>query len=182
MFGSVRLEHLQLTANFRSTPSIVDWVNNAFERRHAGRRPGARWSEVSSLPKPAGANQAPLPSSSRLSKTTLATKKPSGSPRSPESISHSTTPWLCLVRARSHVVKTIQAFRKHGIAYEAREIDELQNEQHILDVLSLTRAVLHVGDRLSWLACLRAPWCGLTLADLSALVEGQRGRSVLELL
>jgi ATP-dependent helicase/nuclease subunit A len=86
------------------------------------------------------------------------------------------------VRARSHSVKIIQEFRKQGIDYEAREIDELQNEQHILDVLALARAILHAGDRLSWLACLRAPWCGLTLADLSALAEGQPRRIVLELL
>ena len=58
----------------------------------------------------------------------------------------------------------------------------LKEEQHILDLISLTRAVLHLGDRLSWLACLRAPWCGLTLADLSLLAENERDRTILDLL
>ncbi len=179
--GPVRLGHLRLTANFRSTPPIVEWVNTAFQaimpeddHEHGG---------VKYQPSEASRRESGL--------------VPVIQPFVEDNLGDDEAEWIAkvarkhlaanhtvavLVRARSHVVKTIQALRKHGIAYEAREIDELQNEQHILDVLSLTRAVLHVGDRLSWLACLRAPWCGLTLADLSALVEGQRGRSVLELL
>ncbi len=181
IFGSVRLQHLQLTANFRSTPSLVDWVNNAFRDV----MPEEDWEHGGVQYRPSQASRSESGAS------------PVIQPCIEDNLGEEEAEWIAkvakkrlasnhsvavLVRARSHVVRTIQAFRKHGIAYEAREIDELQNEQHILDILSLTRAVLHVGDRLSWLACLRAPWCGLNLADLSALAEGQRGRSLLELL
>ncbi len=181
IFGSVRLEHLQLTANFRSTASIVGWVNNAFkdvmpesDHEHGGvkyRPSEAARREPSSAP----VIQPFIEDNLGEDEADWAVKVA----RKHLAPNHTVA---VLVRARSHVVKTIQAFRKHGIAYEAREIDELQNEQHILDILSLTRAVLHVGDRLSWLACLRAPWCGLPLADLSALAEGHPRRTVLELL
>jgi ATP-dependent helicase/nuclease subunit A len=179
-FQSVRLEHLKLTANFRSTTSIVEWVNQIFSEvmkeddfEHGGvkyRRSVASRSAPAVRP----FIQAYIEDNGDEEADWIAATAKK------HLVAGDTV--AVLVKARSHSVKTIQAFRKHGIPYEAREIDELQNEQHILDILALVRAILHAGDRLSWLACLRAPWCGLTLADLSALAEGQSRRSVLELL
>jgi ATP-dependent exoDNAse (exonuclease V) beta subunit len=44
----------------------------------------------------------------------------------------------------------------------------------VLDCLSLTKALLYPNDRLAWLAVLRAPWCGLNMADLLAVAEHQK--------
>jgi ATP-dependent exoDNAse (exonuclease V) beta subunit len=87
-----------------------------------------------------------------------------------------------LVRSRGHLASILPALRTAGIRYEAFEIDQLREEQHVLDLISLTRAIVHLGDRVSWLACLRAPWCGLDLSDLAALAEHERNRTIFDLL
>ena len=87
-----------------------------------------------------------------------------------------------LVRNRMHLLSILPSLRRHDVPYEAIEIDKLTEQQHVIDLLSLTRAILHVGDRVSWLACLRAPWCGLALSDLAVLAENERDRTIIDLL
>ena len=59
-----------------------------------------------------------------------------------------------LVRSRTHVKEILPALRRANISYRAIDIDVLEKQQHIIDLLSLTRAILHLGDRVSWLAWL----------------------------
>ncbi|MGE4594001.1 MAG: UvrD-helicase domain-containing protein [Gammaproteobacteria bacterium] len=74
-----------------------------------------------------------------------------------------------LVRSRSHLDDIINTFQLNGIDYEAIKTTTLRSHLYTRDLLSLTRAMISLGDKLAWLALLRAPWCGLLLEDLLTL-------------
>ena len=83
-----------------------------------------------------------------------------------------TEPWriAVLVRSRTHLNEIVVALKKEAaIPFRAIEIESLEQRQEVLDLVALTRALLHPGDRVAALAVLRAPCCGLSLADLYTL-------------
>ena len=177
--GAVQLVPLRLTTNFRSTQNILDWVKNQFapmmpeddipsgavqfRASYSGRdEVGQDPNLVAHIDDREGRDEAD--EIVRIIK---------GKPERKVAI---------LVRSRAQTALILPALRKAGIAYEAIDIESLKDQQHIIDVLTLTRALTSLADRVSWLACLRAPWCGLSLADLSTLAEGKRDRTIFDLL
>ena len=74
-----------------------------------------------------------------------------------------------LVRSRPHLARIVALLREHGVAFRAVELEQLNERQELLDLMSLVRALLHPMDRVAWLSVLRAPWCGLTIKDLHVL-------------
>jgi ATP-dependent helicase/nuclease subunit A len=84
------------------------------------------------------------------------------------------TPWKIAVLVRSRnvltdIVDELKNEMKGTIPFRAVEIEELGERREVLDLFALTRALLHPADRVAWLAVLHAPWCGLGLAELHVL-------------
>jgi ATP-dependent exoDNAse (exonuclease V) beta subunit len=179
--GDISLERLQLCENFRSTKAIVQWVVDEFTRI-TPIEDDATIGAVTLRPTSAARSaQGVAPHIHRFidDDGSAEAEKVVEIARASLAKLRSTA---ILVRARSHLDAILPALRKYEIPFEAVDLDALTSEQHILDLLSLTRAIHQLADRIAWLACLRAPFCGLTLSDLATLFDGRRDRTVLDIL
>jgi len=76
-----------------------------------------------------------------------------------------------LGRTRSALTPVAQALRDAEIPFRAVELEPLRDRAEIIDALALARALFNPEDRVAWLGVLRAPWCGLSLADLHTLTS-----------
>src|SRR5205814_3229397 len=54
--------------------------------------------------------------------------------------------------------------------------------QVLQGLYALTRALLHLGDRIAWLAILRAPWLALPLDKLLEIAGGDRTKTIWEII
>jgi ATP-dependent helicase/nuclease subunit A len=188
--GDIRLGHLRLFRNNRSYPAIVDWVNAVFP----GIFPGAdspeagavRYAE-SAATRPAGADSGvavhPViardgsDSAGEEARLVLDVIRQARSEAPEERIA-------VLVRARSHLDALVAEIRRSApeLRFQAVDIEGLDGRQHVQDLLTLFRALHHRADRVHWLALLRAPWCGLMLADLHALAADDRKSTLWQLM
>jgi ATP-dependent exoDNAse (exonuclease V) beta subunit len=71
-----------------------------------------------------------------------------------------------LGRAKKHLLPIAAALRDAGVPFRAVELEQLAARPEVLDALALACALLNPQDRVAWLGVLRAPWCGLSLDDL----------------
>lgn len=80
-----------------------------------------------------------------------------------------------LIRSRTHLSDITEHLNAENIPYYAHEIERLAENQSINDLILLTLAIKQPGNRFLWLACLRAPWCGLSLTDLHVIASACEG-------
>ncbi len=166
--GELRFEVQRLRDNFRSAAALVDWVNGCFARilpRVDDRDRGAiafRPSEAAILESDAAAAHVALSGYATRAEEAAAIADMIAD----AAVSNPNWRIAVLVRARSHAREIAAGLAKRSIAFRAVEIEPLQDRSIVRDVIMLTCALLHLGDRTAWLAVLRAPWAGVSLADL----------------
>lgn len=170
--GHIRLQSVSLSANFRSQRGIVDWVNGVF-------------STIMPAEENAATGAVPYSHSVAVHEALdgeAVTIHPFYKKNDPAEVATVVTlirqirltrpgdTVALLVRNRTHLNDIVPLLREAGLRFRALEIESLQRRQIVQDLFALTRALIHVSDRTGWLALLRAPWCGLLLADIHALI------------
>ncbi|MDT8409386.1 MAG: UvrD-helicase domain-containing protein [Wenzhouxiangellaceae bacterium] len=168
--NGLALDSLKLAQNFRSRSEIVDWVNDtlgpafpttediaagavAYARSEAGRGAGG---QVETLARADEGHEAEA-IAERIEQALA------GHADDPDYKA------AIIVRARSHLTEILPALKARGIPFRALKLDPLLLRPVVQDLLALARAIRFPADRTALLAVLRAPICGLTLADLHAL-------------
>ncbi|WP_334107359.1 UvrD-helicase domain-containing protein [Methylobacillus sp.] len=191
--GGLKLERLQLCRNNRSSPQVVDWINATFRqvfpkqdnvvqgaihyREFVATREPETGAGVTVHPLVAGEDEDTEALRIREARRVVGIIRDTWAGKPEANIA-------VLVRARAHLETLVAEIRRHhpDLHFQAVEIEQLAGRQSVQDLLALTHALLHRADRVNWLAILRAPWCGLTLADLHALAGRERYRTVWSLL
>lgn len=174
--GSIRLQPLDLSTNFRSQARLVDWCNRMFGRAFPAREDPGRGAvpyapAVAARPAepgPAVCIDALDPLAEEAALGELVAARAAQALAAPGSVA-------ILVRYRTHLPAILAALQRQGLRWQATDIDRLGERMAVIDLLSLTRALLCPADRVAWLAVLRAPWCGLGHADLLALADVAAG-------
>lgn len=171
--GKIKFEFAQLTTNFRSTVGVVEWINSVFAKSFPT-IDNMVLGSISYMSAHAKNNQQPYADPVDC----INISKENSAAKIIEIIKYHQTNYpeqsiAILVRAKSHLLNLLPALRQANIAFQGVEIENLSQRQLMQDLAALTQAILHLDDRIAWLATLRAPWCGLSLDELSTLVDNQ---------
>jgi len=203
----LRLDPVQLQANFRSAPQLVDRINDAFAKvfaiedgsgvtftqaEPARAKSHSCWTE-SSVPRnflhlkfvpQAVRGSGSGPARALEQKSIAAESKEAQTAQTGEIVKlvrehlqRAQQPRAngeqyriaVLGRTRNSLAVVAGALREAKVPFHAIELEKLEERPEILDALALARALINPQDRVAWLGVLRAPWCGLSLADLHTL-------------
>jgi ATP-dependent exoDNAse (exonuclease V) beta subunit len=180
--GSVALAAERLGRNFRSGAPLVDWVNATFAALLPAdddfERGAVRYSPAAAA-KPGEAGDgvfvhALIDADERAMAARVAEiARAAAADPAQSSVA-------ILVRGRPSLPPILAALRAAEVEYRGVELESLLDRPAVRDLVSLLRALLREGDRTAWLSVLRAPWCGLSLADLLAVAGGEDSTTLQE--
>ena len=181
--GDIPLDVIKLNTNFRSQAGVVEWINHAFYQ---------------AFPKTADLNLGAVNFNQAVpfkQASVEAIKAQAFSSEDAREIWQAEGVWVVqqiehrlaedsnasfaiLGRGRKELSRILPALKRAGLKYRAVDLDPLSSVSAVQDVWALTRALLDTQDVVAWMSILRAPWCGLTLDELT-LLRAKKG-NVLE--
>ncbi len=169
--GGLLLEPLMLERNFRSQEGVVAWVNTAFKQLFPAHDDLARGrvthsKAVAVRPRLDGSAIAShlFPSNNGMDEAVFIANTIADLRRSEPEASIA-----LLIRARRHALPLMQALRNQELAFVGRDLEPLADTATVSDLMCLCRWLANPADELAALALLRAPFCGLELADIHTI-------------
>ena len=188
--GSVKLEALRLSRNFRSVPALIEWTNTAFtslfpegdDLRASAVAFTPSLAGLGAMPPAAGAAGMAASMGSSVSASAVELGLFSADNRDAETnavierivrlrAEDSKATVAILVAARTHATPIMLALEARSVDAIGVDIVPLRDLSIVRDLVALLQALHHLGDRTAWLAVLRAPWCGLSLQSLAVLSQ-----------
>lgn len=170
--AGIPLRAVHLSSNFRSQAGLVDWVNGAFAELMPPRRNVERGEVSFTGATPVRTPEAEPPISAHLfaddedvaEAEWIADTVASERGRDPAASVG------ILVRARGHTHAIVRALTARGIPFAGRDLTRISSTDAVTDLLSLSRWLANPADEIAAVALLRAPFCGLSLGAIHALL------------
>ncbi len=169
--GGIPLDSVDLSRNFRSDPAVVNWVNQQFKdvfpedddpfrgqvryRASEAARTGNNSSGVIT------AGYAQREEEMAAIADSIAAQVKGGE-----------NDIAVLARKRAHLELLAPLLKQRGVPFQARDVQLLNQCQHVMDIHCLVRVLHSLADRIAWLALLRTPVAGLDNSDLWHLAGG----------
>ena len=189
--GQVRLNPIQLHVNFRSSQSVVDWVNEHFKKVF----PPENQIEKGAVSYSASHSYHQNTEEADFATPAVITHWEINQPHEDEAkaVVAQITQRLkafqldgdddgkriaVLGRTRSSLTGIARLLKQQQMPFRAVELESLNERQEVQDALALSRALLHLSDRAAWIALLRSPLVGLSLNDLYAIMGEDRRQAV----
>lgn len=182
---TVHMHKLDLSVNFRSSETIVNWVNATFSplfpsENNASK--GAVQYAPSSAFKASTADDRVLCEYFTVDKSNTNEKNKANAESNNLAVTvkkykevFPSESIAILAKNRAQFAPIVDSLNQHSISYIAIDIDPLQSKQHIIDLMSLCKVICDPSDRLAWIALLRSPWCALNFSDLHTLLNYDLG-------
>ncbi|MEL7025222.1 MAG: 3'-5' exonuclease [Pseudomonadota bacterium] len=168
--GHVALVPIRLSTNFRSCAPLIDWVNTTFKEVFS--------EENNPIDEAvAHAQSAAAPSASSEGAVHWHCREGDASEEADyvaaqvQTLLGQPDRTIAIVgRTRHALSPVLDSLERRGVAFESIDMERLTERAEVQDLLALTRALEMPDDDLAWLGCLRAPWCGVSLEALDALM------------
>lgn len=180
--GAIKLHPLELSCNFRSTPTVIAWINEQFKfifPQTDDMEMGAVSFSCSMAARDPSPNSSivaiscdnPLEEAQQVVR--MVSEQLSAYPGETIAI---------LVRSRTQLKEIVPLLRAQAIPFQGIDIEPLATLSFIQDIFALTQALCMPENRLAWLTFLRSPWGGLNLADIYCLANSDPKRSIYTIL